>query len=115
MGHATYLSERALEFVKREDICVELCLSSNVMWVGFRGARKTDDGRCKTVSSVGEHHITRLLEAGVKVAICTDDPLPFRTGLVGELAVLLAKPPYGLGLQRDVVRRIADNAHLCMF
>ncbi|TIC57624.1 Metallo-dependent hydrolase [Wallemia mellicola] len=101
LGHATYLSSRALEFVKKEGICIELCLSSNVM--------------CKTANSVGEHHITRLLEEGINVTICTDDPLPFRTGLMKELAILLAQPPLGLGLSKDSVRSIADNGEKFMF
>lgn len=38
----------------------------------------------------------------------TDDTLPFRTTLLGEYALLLAKPPFGLGLGREHVRRIAQ-------
>lgn len=72
-------------------------------------------GRCKTANSVGEHHITRLLEEGVNVTICTDDPLPFRTDLMKELAILLAQPPLGLGLSKDSVRSIADNGEKFMF
>jgi len=38
----------------------------------------------------------------------TDDILPFRTCLVGEYAMLLAQPPYGLGLNEEQVKRIAE-------
>jgi hypothetical protein len=38
----------------------------------------------------------------------TDDALPFRTTLSAEYALLLAAPPYGLGLSEDDVRRVAE-------
>ena len=37
----------------------------------------------------------------------TDDILPFQTSLVGEYAMLLAQPPYGLGLEEEQVKEIA--------
>lgn len=37
----------------------------------------------------------------------TDDILPFRTSLIGEYALLIAPPPFGLGLSEDEVRAIA--------
>ncbi|KAI5994583.1 Metallo-dependent hydrolase [Pisolithus orientalis] len=41
----------------------------------------------------------------------TDDTLPFRTTLLAEYAQLLAKPPLGLGLGREQVKRIAGDGH----
>ena len=38
----------------------------------------------------------------------TDDILPFKTSLVGEYALLLAKPPFGLGLTEDQVKRVGE-------
>lgn len=38
----------------------------------------------------------------------TDDTLPFRTHLLAEYALLLAAPPYGLGLSQDEVRKVAE-------
>ncbi|KAH0838685.1 hypothetical protein J3R83DRAFT_7012 [Lanmaoa asiatica] len=38
----------------------------------------------------------------------TDDILPFRTTLLAEYALLLAKPPLGLGLSRSEVQKIAE-------
>ena len=37
----------------------------------------------------------------------TDDTLPFRNSLIAEYALLLAKPPLGLGLSTQDVERIA--------
>ena len=37
----------------------------------------------------------------------TDDILPFRNSLVGEYALLLAAPPFGLGLTQAEVEKIA--------
>ena len=38
----------------------------------------------------------------------TDDTLPFRTTLLAEYALLLAKPPHGLGLSRTEIQKIAE-------
>lgn len=73
--------------------CIEICLTSNFI--------------TKTVQSLESHHIRYYLANDHPVAICTDDTLPFRTTLLGEYAQLLAKPPLGLGLRREQVRRIA--------
>jgi len=42
------------------------------------------------------------------VAICTDDTLPFRNSMLGEYALLMAEPPFGLGLKESEIRRIAE-------
>ncbi|KAG6327668.1 hypothetical protein ID866_11421 [Astraeus odoratus] len=73
--------------------CIEICLSSNLL--------------CRTVSSLEAHHIQYYLANNHPIVICTDDTLPFRTTLLGEYALLLAKPPLGLGLERDQVSRVA--------
>ncbi|KAF8446385.1 hypothetical protein L210DRAFT_3642606 [Boletus edulis BED1] len=74
--------------------CVEICLTSNLL--------------SKTVPRLEEHHIRHYLANNHPVVICTDDILPFRTTLLAEYALLLAKPPHGLGLSRDEVRKIAE-------
>ncbi|KAF8446389.1 hypothetical protein L210DRAFT_3529908 [Boletus edulis BED1] len=74
--------------------CVEICLTSNLL--------------SKTVPRLEEHHIRHYLANNHPVVICTDDILPFRTTLLAEYALLLAKPPHGLGLSRDEVQKIAE-------
>ncbi|KAG6330058.1 hypothetical protein ID866_9030 [Astraeus odoratus] len=73
--------------------CVEICLSSNIL--------------TRTVSSLEDHHIRYYLANNHPIVICTDDTLPFRTTLLGEYALLLAKPPFGLGLDREQAMRVA--------
>ncbi|KAF9229777.1 Metallo-dependent hydrolase [Gyrodon lividus] len=74
--------------------CIEICLTSNLL--------------CKTVPSLEAHHIRYYLANNHPVVICTDDTLPFRTTLLAEYALLLAKPPFGLGLSRGEVSNIAE-------
>lgn len=73
--------------------------------------------RCRTANTLQEHHINSLFKTrhNVPFAICTDDPLPFRTQLVSEYAILLAQPPYGLGYNEELVREIADSAYNSKF
>ncbi|RXW20410.1 hypothetical protein EST38_g5433 [Candolleomyces aberdarensis] len=94
LGHATFLNEEAVKIVMKENTCIEICLSSNLL--------------CKTVSDLETHHIRQYLNCDHPIAICTDDALPFRTTLLAEYALLLAAPPYGLGLSQDEVRKVAE-------
>ncbi|PPR08035.1 hypothetical protein CVT24_010834 [Panaeolus cyanescens] len=94
LGHATFLNEEAISIVLEKKMCVEICLSSNLL--------------CKTVSNLEFHHISQYLRSNHPIAICTDDILPFRTSLLGEYALLLAPAPYGLGLTEDQVRRVGE-------
>ncbi|KAH7912280.1 Metallo-dependent hydrolase [Hygrophoropsis aurantiaca] len=75
--------------------CVEICLTSNLLWVS-------------TVPSLDAHHIQYYLEKDHPIAISTDDTLPFRTSLLAEYALLLAKPPLGIGLTHSEVAKIAQ-------
>jgi len=97
LGHATFLNDEAQELVLRENIAIEICLTSNLL--------------IKAVSDLEAHHIRYYLERNHPVAVCTDDIMPFRTNLLGEYAILLAPPPYGLGLSEDEVKRIAATGH----
>ncbi|KAJ3779837.1 hypothetical protein GGU10DRAFT_430402 [Lentinula aff. detonsa] len=94
IGHGTFLSEKEKEIVLERRIPVEVCLSSNII--------------CKTVPDLASHHIRYYLERNHPIVLCTDDTLPFRTSLTAEYALLLAKPPFGLGLSREEVRRVAE-------
>ncbi|KAL1745542.1 hypothetical protein HDZ31DRAFT_63036 [Schizophyllum fasciatum] len=94
LGHATFLDDETIHAVVQADTCIELCLSSNLL--------------CKTVPSLDAHHIRHYLKHNHRIAICTDDALPFRTNLVAEYALLLAQPPLGLGLTEAEVIQIAQ-------
>ncbi|PPQ79136.1 hypothetical protein CVT25_002869 [Psilocybe cyanescens] len=94
LGHATFLNEEAISVVLEKKMCIEICLSSNLL--------------CKTVSTLESHHILQYLKAGHPISICTDDILPFRTSLLAEYALLLAQPPYGLGLSEEQVLKIGE-------
>ncbi|KAH9481985.1 Adenosine deaminase-like protein [Psilocybe cubensis] len=94
LGHATFLNEEAISVVLEKKMCIEICLSSNLL--------------CKTVTTLESHHILQYLKAGHPISICTDDILPFRTSLLAEYALLLAQPPYGLGLSQEQILRIGE-------
>ncbi|KAI5831740.1 Metallo-dependent hydrolase [Schizophyllum commune Tattone D] len=94
LGHATFLDDETIHAVVQADTCIEICLSSNLL--------------CKTVTSLDAHHIRHYLKHNHRIAICTDDALPFRTNLVAEYALLLAAPPLGLGLSEAEVAKIAQ-------
>lgn len=94
LGHATFLNESSRNMVLQKRIPVELCLTSNIL--------------CKTVQTLNDHHIRFYLENKAPIVICTDDTLPFRTTLLGEYALLLAKPPFGLGISEQEVKEIAE-------
>jgi len=94
LGHATFLDESARKIVCDRNICVEICLTSNLL--------------CKTVNALDEHHLHHYLQENHPIAICTDDVLPFRNSLLGEYALLLAPKPVGLGLSESDVARIAE-------
>ncbi|KAJ7060550.1 Metallo-dependent hydrolase [Mycena amicta] len=101
LGHATFLDEAAKTIVRENKMCIEICLSSNIL--------------CKTVPRLEDHHIRYYLQHDHPIAICTDDTLPFRTTMDGEYALLLAGPPLGLGLSEDEVRRVAEMGMAARF
>ncbi|KIM39183.1 hypothetical protein M413DRAFT_447147 [Hebeloma cylindrosporum] len=94
LGHATFLNDEAISIVLEKKMCIEICLTSNLL--------------CKTVPTLEAHHIKQYLNSNHPISICTDDTLPFRTSLLAEYALLLAIPPLGLGLSEDQVRRIGE-------
>ncbi|CDO70953.1 hypothetical protein BN946_scf184829.g62 [Trametes cinnabarina] len=93
LGHATFLDDAAKEIVHTDEMCIEICLSSNLL--------------CKTVPTLDAHHIRYYIGHNHPIAICTDDILPFRNSLLGEYALLMARPPLGLGLTEAEVEKIA--------
>ncbi|KAI0666206.1 Metallo-dependent hydrolase [Trametes maxima] len=93
LGHATFLDEEAKKIVHTEEMCIEICLSSNLL--------------CKTVPTLDAHHLRYYIGHNHPVAICTDDILPFRNSLLGEYALLIAQAPIGLGLAEAEIEKIA--------
>ncbi|KLO11539.1 Metallo-dependent hydrolase [Schizopora paradoxa] len=94
LGHATFLDDAAKKIVLEQGICIEICLTSNIL--------------CKTVKSLQDHHVMYHFRLDHPVAICTDDTLPFRNSMLGEYALLMAEPPHGLGLKESEIKRIAE-------
>jgi adenosine deaminase len=95
IGHAVHAASdpRPLERVAESGLTVECCLTSNVVL----GA----------VPSYEEHPLRRFVEAGVPVALCTDDPVQVCTTIGREYAVAAAlgfSEDELLGFTRDTVR-----------
>ena len=63
------------------------------------------------VKSFEEHPLPRLMEAGVRVALCADDPLLFATTTANEYRV--ARERIGLGVLE--LRRLAENTWRAAF
>ncbi len=76
IGHGVQIihDPETMEFVKEKDVALELCLTSNCL--------------TQAVPSMQEHPIRKLLEAGLKVTINTDDPTIFHTNLNHEYDLL---------------------------
>lgn len=63
--------------------------------------------RCMTTPSASLSHLHHYLSRDSPATICTDDTLPFATSLLAEYALLVAKEPFGLGMARDEVVKVA--------
>jgi adenosine deaminase len=94
LGHAVSAGQdpALLRRISRDGIIIECCLSSNVQ----TGA----------VPSIAEHPIGRFLDAGIRCALCTDNPTVSGTTLVDEYLKAIDL----LDLTEDDVRRLAAVA-----
>ncbi len=95
IGHAVYAASdpRLLELLAGSGVTVECCLSVNVV--------------LGSVASYADHPIRRLVEAGVPVALGTDNPVRVATTIGREYAVAAAlgfSPHELLGFTRDAIR-----------
>lgn len=95
IGHGVYLCEEAKNWVLEHNTLVELCLTS---------ALKTG-----MISEMQEHPALNLLMQGHPVALCTDDPLIFKTTLSKEYS--LAASLTGLTLQEIQNLQIQNEDH----
>ncbi len=99
IGHGIYVirDPDVMDLVKRENVLLELCPTSN---------RLTN-----SVPSIREHPLRKLMEAGVMVSINSDDPHLFGIDLCHEYEVV----HNDLGLTLEDFNRINDHAAACSF
>ncbi len=92
IGHGTSAGKdpALIKRLAADGVYLEVCLSSNLQ----TGA----------VSSLKEHPLPRFLDAGVKVALCTDNPTVSNTSMSQEYE--LAMETFGFG--ENDVRRLAE-------
>ncbi|MBU8870242.1 MAG: adenosine deaminase [Gemmatimonadales bacterium] len=99
IGHGTSAGQDA-ELMKRlaaDGICLEVCLSSNLQ----TGA----------ISALSDHPLPRFLEAGVKVALCTDNPTVSNTTLAREYELAMEL----FSMSENDVRALAGMSCDCTF
>jgi adenosine deaminase len=93
IGHGIRAVEdtELLDYLRRKRICLNVCPTSNV--------------RTKAVASLEEHPVRQLFDAGVPVALASDDPALFKTNLVQEYALLAEN----FGFSREELWQISLN------
>ena len=98
IGHGVQIAESpsVLEFVRAQGVPLELCPTSN--WL------------TNAVPSLQAHPFRKLMHAGVKVSINSDDPGVFGIDLTNEYSVLAAN-----GLTLQDFERCNDMAAACSF
>ena len=99
IGHGIYIinDPGVMEIVKREQVMLELCPTSNLL--------------TNSVPSIRAHPLRRLMEAGVMVSINSDDPHLFGIDLCHEYEILHSE----LDLTVEDFDRINDAAATCSF
>lgn len=99
IGHGIYIirDSEVMDLVKRENVLLELCPTSN---------RLTN-----SVPSIRAHPLRKLIEAGVMVSINSDDPHLFGIDLCHEYDIVHDE----LGLTAEDFNSINDDAAACSF
>lgn len=90
LGHAAMLSEAVATALLRSGICVEVCITSNLL-------------TCAAASVADHSVITRLWPTRHPFCICTDDPSIFSTRLSDEYGLLV----HELDLSKNEVCQLA--------
>lgn len=103
-GIAAAWDEGVMELVKQRGVTLEVCPTSNVK----TGALAKQLG--KTSATIDEHPLGKLVRAGVRVTLDTDDPAMFQANLLGEYAV--AKR---LGLTSAEIRQVVERGFEAAF
>ncbi len=99
IGHGLHASDdpELVRYLAERQIPVEVCITSNVM-----------TGCCSTVE---QHPIRRLFDAGVRVTLNTDDPDMFHTNLLREYRI--AQQVFGFS--EAELRELARNSFRASF
>ena len=99
IGHGIYIinDPEVMDIVRREQVMLELCPTSNLL--------------TRSVPSIRAHPLRRLMEAGVMVSVNSDDPHLFGIDLCHEYDVVHEE----LGLTPEDFDRINDDAAACSF
>jgi len=92
IGHGTSAGKDPdlIKRLARDGVYLEVCLSSNLQ----TGA----------VAALSDHPLPKFLDAGVKVALCTDNPTVSATTITREYELAMTT----FGLSEDDVRRLVD-------
>lgn len=93
IGHGIHAIEdpQLLDFLRRGDIYLDVCPTSNV--------------RTGAIPTLSEHPVRRLFDAGVPITLASDDPALFQTSLLQEY-LLLAEH---FGFSRDELWQLSLN------
>ena len=99
IGHGIYIyrDPEVMDAVKRNNVMLELCPTSNLL--------------TNSVPSISEHPLRRLMEAGVMVSVNSDDPHLFGIDLCHEYDIL----HHEQGFTEAEFNRINDDAAACSF
>lgn len=94
LGHglAAASEPRLLELLASRDVCVEVCLSSNIL-----------TGR---VASIQQHPVGEFIASGVPFVLCTDNPSVHNIPLSGEYALFRERFPESTALDTMYDRQI---------